>query len=154
MNYQPQELKTIEDFNVGDKTSFTKTISESDVYQFAGITGDMASHHINKVFAQKSRFGQRVVQGMLTASLTTSPLSDLVAPGGLTVSHSFDFIAPVFIGDTIKATAEVIEKKTDKELLIVELDCVNQDGKKVLEGTATELMKIEGPDKTSKDGNS
>jgi len=136
-------VKTIEDFEIGDEASFAKTISESDVYLFAGVTGDMASHHINKEFAEKSRFGRRVVQGMLTASLTTSPLSKLVAPGGLTVSHSFEFKAPVFIGDTIEATARVAEKKVEKKILEVELVCVNQEGKTVLEGTATELMAIE-----------
>jgi 3-hydroxybutyryl-CoA dehydratase len=136
-------VKTIEDFEIGDEASFAKTISESDVYLFAGVTGDMASHHINKEFAKKSRFGQRVVQGMLTASLTTSPLSKLVAPGGLTVSHSFEFKAPVFIGDTIEATARVAERKVEKKILEVELVCVNQEGKTVLEGTATELMAIE-----------
>ena len=135
-------VKTIEDFEIGDEASFAKTISESDVYLFAGVTGDMGSHHINKEFAEKSRFGQRVVQGMLTASLTTSPLSKLVAPGGLTVSHSFEFKAPVFIGDTIEATARVIEKKVEKKILEVELVCVNQEGKTVLVGTATELMAI------------
>lgn len=140
---EAEEMKSIEDFRVGDKTSFTKTISESDVYQFAGITGDMASHHINKEFAKESRFGKRVVQGMLTASLATSPLSELVAPGGLTVSHTFEFKVPVFIGDTIKATTRVVEVKVEKKVLEVEITCVNQDGETVLEGTATELMEIQ-----------
>lgn len=143
MSPEVERMKSIEDFQKGDQVSFTKTISESDVYLFAGITGDMASHHINKEFAKESRFGQRVVQGMLTASLTTSPLSKLVAPGGLTVSHSFEFKAPVFIGDTIEATASVADKKVEKKILEVELTCVNQDGETVLEGTATELMAIQ-----------
>lgn len=142
MSPEAKEMKAIEDFRPGDETSFTKTISESDVYQFAGITGDMASHHINKEFAKESRFGERVVQGMLTASLTTSALSELVAPGGLTVSHTFEFKAPVFIGDTIKATARVSEVNGEKNILEVELTCVNQDGETVLKGTATELMEI------------
>lgn len=132
----------IDNLVIGQMAVFTKTISETDVYLFGGITGDLGPHHINEEYSKTTRFGRRVVQGMLTASLTCAPLTELVAPGGLTMKQEFKFLAPVFIGDTITANAEVVEIIKEKKRAVVKLVCTNHQGKIVLEGYALELMAI------------
>ncbi len=143
MGHNLNKNLTVADLLIGKKAVFTKTISESDVYLFGGITGDLGPHHINHQYAKTTRFGRRVVQGMLTASLTCAPLTELVAPGGLTMKQEFKFLAPVFIGDTITATAEILETIPEKKRAVVKLSCTNQRGELVLEGSALELMAID-----------
>lgn len=143
MNNESLKNLSISNLSLGKKAYFSKTISESDVYLFAGITGDMGPHHIDEEYAKTTRFGRRVVPGMLTASLTCAPLTSLVAPGGLTMRQDFKFMAPVFIGDTITANAEIVEILSEKDRVVVRLICTNQNGKLVLEGSALELMKID-----------
>ena len=89
MGHDLSKTVTIEDLQIGKKAVFTKTISESDVYIFGGISGDLGPHHINEEYGKTTRFGARVVQGMLTASMTCAPLTELVAPGGLTMKYEY-----------------------------------------------------------------
>ena len=97
-------------FNIGQKAQFSKTISESDVYLFAGITGDMNPIHVNEVFAKTTRFGKRIVHGMLVSSFISSALSmKLFGENTVYVSQEIKFLKPVFIGDTITVTLEIIE---------------------------------------------
>ena len=97
-------------FNIGQKAQFSKTISESDVYLFAGITGDMNPIHVNEVFAKTTRFGKRIVHGMLVSSFISSALSmKLFGENTVYVSQEIKFLKPVFIGDTISVTLEIIE---------------------------------------------
>ena len=141
MGYQLTE-KTIDDFQVGDRGYFAKTITEADVYLFAGITGDVAPHHVNAEYARTTRFGERIAHGMLTASLVSAALSRLVSPGAISESHEFRFTAPVRFGDTITATVEVIEKDVQRKRLKLRTVCTNQRGEVVLDGTAVQVMAI------------
>jgi 3-hydroxybutyryl-CoA dehydratase len=134
--------KTISDIKVGGKVEFTKTISETDVYLFAGITCDNAQHHINKEFAKNTMFGDRIVHGLLTASLTSSCISQIVAPGGIALSNSFKYLKAVKFGDTITAKAEVTEIIVNKKIVKIRTTCTNQKGELVLDGESVQLMRI------------
>lgn len=96
--------KTINELNIGDEATFQKTLSESDVYLFAGITGDQNPAHINDIYAKDTRFGKRIVHGMLTSSLVSSILGmQLPGPGTIYLGQTLKFLSPVYFGDTIQA---------------------------------------------------
>jgi 3-hydroxybutyryl-CoA dehydratase len=129
--------KTMNDLNVGDTAEFSKTISESDVYLFAGITGDLNPAHINEAYAQKTFFKTRIAHGMLSAGFISAVLGNqLPGPGSIYVRQELNFLAPMRIGDTITARVEVIEKNPEKNRVRLRTTCVNQDGTKVTEGEA------------------
>ncbi|KPU27366.1 enoyl-CoA hydratase [Caloranaerobacter sp. TR13] len=129
--------KTINEINIGDSASFQKTISETDVYLFAGITGDINPAHLNDVEAKKTIFGERIAHGMLTASLISAVLGvQLPGPGTIYLGQDLKFKAPVKFGDTIKATVKVIEIIKEKNIIKLDTTCTNQEGKVVVEGLA------------------
>ena len=122
----------------GDFAEFAKTISESDVYLFAGITGDLNPAHLNQQEAEKGIFKTRIAHGMLSAGLVSAVLGmHLPGPGTIYMSQTLKFTAPVKFGDTITARAEVKERNVEKNRLILHTTCTNQDGKLVLDGEAT-----------------
>lgn len=136
--------KTIGEMKIGDSAYFEKTITETDVYLYAGITGDMNPAHINAVEAGKSRFGQRVAHGMLTAGLVSAVLGTrLPGEGAIYLGQDIKFTAPVLFGDTIRATATVTELLPEKNICKLSTVCTNQDGKTVLEGVATLMPRKE-----------
>ncbi|MBK1811266.1 MaoC family dehydratase [Clostridium sp. YIM B02505] len=129
---------TIKEINIGDKSAFQKTITETDVYLYAGITGDLNPAHINQVEAEKTMFQGRIAHGMLTAGLVSAVLGmQLPGPGSIYLGQELKFVAPVRIGDTIKAEVEVIEKVEEKNRIKLSTICTNQDGVEVLIGVAT-----------------
>ncbi len=129
--------KTIHELHLGDFAEFSKTISETDIYLYAGVTGDFNPAHINEAYAQKTFFKTRIAHGMLIAGLiSTVGGTMLPGPGAIYVRQELDFLAPVHIGDTITARVEVIEIIMDKNRIKLRTTCVNQDGKQVLDGVA------------------
>jgi len=129
------EFKTINDIEIGDKASFSKTISESDVYLFAGITGDMNPAHIDAEYIKNTPFKQRVAHGVLTTGLISAVIGmKLPGPGAIMLSTSARFTAPVFFGDTITAEVEVVEKDAARNRLKLNAVCTNQAGKTVVTG--------------------
>jgi len=95
---------------IGQKASFSKTISETDVYGFAGIVGDFNSIHINEEEAKKSIFGKRVAHGMLVGSLISTVLGTrLPGEGTIYLEQEIKFLNPVFFGDTVTATVQVVD---------------------------------------------
>jgi 3-hydroxybutyryl-CoA dehydratase len=129
--------KRIDELNVGDTAQFTKTISESDVYLYAGVTGDFNPAHIDEEYAKKTFFKTRIVHGMLLAGFISAVLGNrLPGPGTIFISQEVKFLAPVHIGDTIAAFAEVADINLDKNRVTLRTICVNQDGTKVLDGQA------------------
>lgn len=130
--------KTIQEINIGDKASFQKTISESDVYLFAGITGDQNPAHINEVYASQTRFQTRIVHGILTSGLISAALGmQLPGPGTIYLEQTLKFKAPTQIGDTVEAIVEVSEILAEKNIVKLQTTCVNQNGVVLLEGMAT-----------------
>ncbi len=129
--------KTIDELKVGDAAEFTKTISESDVYLYAGVTGDLNPAHIDEEYAKKTFFKTRIAHGMLPAGLLSTVLGNrLPGPGSIYIRQDLRFLAPVRIGDTITARAEVIEIIPEKNRARLATFCLNQDGAKVLDGEA------------------
>jgi len=129
------------EFSAGQRASFTKTVTEADVYAFAGITGDFNPLHVDAEYAKRSRFGERIAHGALTAGLISAVLGmRLPGPGGIYVSQSLRFLKPVRFGDTVTATAEVISFRPDKRVLTLRTACANQRGEAVAEGESVLLV--------------
>lgn len=127
---------------IGDKASMSKTVTESDVYGFAGITGDFNPVHVNTEFAKTTMFKERIAHGMLSAGFISAVLGTAL-PGANTIylGQELQFKAPVKIGDTVTATVEVIEKIEAKNRLILRTTVTNQDGVLVTDGKATVMKK-------------
>ncbi|ABR49232.1 MaoC domain protein dehydratase [Alkaliphilus metalliredigens QYMF] len=129
--------KTINEIKIGDKASIARTISESDVYLYAGLTGDLNPAHMNEEVAKSSVFKGRIAHGMLTAGLISAVLGMyLPGPGTIYIGQELKFTAPVRFGDTITAEVEVVEIIKEK-MLKLKTVCTNQSGIVVLEGYAT-----------------
>ncbi len=129
--------KTVQEISVGEKASFTKTITETDVYNFAGVTGDFNPAHINEEFAKKSMFKERIAHGMLSAGLISAVLgTKLPGPGCIYISQEIKFTAPVKFGDTVTAEVEVISKNEEKNRVTLKTICRNQAEKDVMIGEA------------------
>jgi 3-hydroxybutyryl-CoA dehydratase len=127
--------------HMGMKASCVKTFTDGDVRQFAAITGDQNPVHLDEQYAAGTRFGQRIVHGMLTAGLISRLLgNDLPGPGTMYMGQTLKFKAPVFLGDTITATVEVVKIREDRGIVTLDTSCVNQDGVTVLEGEAVVML--------------
>lgn len=129
--------KTIKELKVGDSAEFSKTISESDVYLYAGVTGDLNPAHINEEYAKKTFFKTRIAHGMLSAGLISTVLgNELPGPGSVYIRQELNFLAPVRMGDTVTARAEIIEILSEENRVKLKTSCVNQNGVTVLDGEA------------------
>jgi uncharacterized OB-fold protein/acyl dehydratase len=128
---------TFEELEIGMSASFTKTISETDVYLFAGISGDFNPMHLNEEFAKKAPFGTRIAHGALPQCLI-APVLGMKLPGLGTIALEINtrFKAPTYFGDTITATGEIIEKIEKKRWVRMALTWTNQKGELVAEGSA------------------
>jgi 3-hydroxybutyryl-CoA dehydratase len=129
--------KSIDEIAVGDTAEFTKTVSESDVYVYAGVTGDLNPAHVDEIYSRKTFFKTRIAHGMLLAGFLSTVLGNkLPGPGTIYVKQDLRFLAPVPIGDTVTARVEVREVDVEKNRIILDTRCVNQDGVIVLDGQA------------------
>jgi 3-hydroxybutyryl-CoA dehydratase len=129
--------KTIDEIKVGDSAEFAKTISESDIYLFAGVTGDLNPFHVNEEYSKKTFFKGRIAHGMLLAGFISTVVGcKLPGPGAIYVKQELKFMAPARIGDTITAKATVTEVVTDKNRVVLQTTCTNQNGEVVLDGQA------------------
>jgi 3-hydroxybutyryl-CoA dehydratase len=129
--------KTIDEIKIGDAAEFAKTVSETDVYLFAGITGDLNPAHINETYAKGTVFKGRIAHGMLSAGFISAALAmKLPGAGTIYLSQSMEFKAPVHIGDTVTARVEVKEKMTEKNRVKFRTTCVNQNGTLLMDGEA------------------
>ncbi|MBA4531945.1 MaoC family dehydratase [Brevibacillus halotolerans] len=132
-------------FKIGQSASFSRTMTETDFVMFAGLSGDYNPIHVDKEYAGDTRFGQRISHGLLTASLLSRLLGmHLPGKGSVYKDQSLQFKAPVFIGDTITATATVKEFNEARKTLTLVTECTNQHGKVVLTGIATMVVPGEG----------
>jgi len=129
--------KTMEEINIGDFAEFSKTVSEADVYMYAGVTGDLNPAHVNEAYARGTFFKTRIAHGMLTGGFISAVLgTQLPGPGTIYIRQELNFRAPVRIGDTITAKIEVVEKNPEKNRLRMSTTCTNQDGTIVVDGEA------------------
>ncbi|MGH6942817.1 MAG: MaoC family dehydratase [Geminicoccaceae bacterium] len=129
-----------EDLAPGMSAVFSKTITEADLLMFAGVSGDTNPMHLDEEFASGTMFESRIAHGMLTASLVSTVLgTKLPGPGAIYVSQSVRFLAPVRIGDTVIARAEVREVVADKRRIKLATSCSVGD-KLVLDGEAVLMV--------------
>ncbi len=129
--------KTINEMKIGDTASFSKTITDSDVKMFAGITGDLNPVHINREFAKDTIFKDRIAHGMLVASLFSTVLgTQLPGEGAIYAGQEMKFIKPVYLEDTITATVTVTEIDIEKNRVTLETIASNQNEDIVIKGFA------------------
>ena len=129
--------KTIQELEIGDRAEISKTISESDIYLYAGITGDFNPAHVNQDYAEKTFFKSRIAHGLLVAGLISAVIANqLPGPGTIYLKQELDFLAPVYIGDTVTASVEVMEIQRDKNRVLLKTLCKNQQDKLVIDGKA------------------
>ncbi|MCI5563044.1 MAG: MaoC family dehydratase [Intestinimonas massiliensis] len=131
------EFKPFSSFQIGDKASQSKTVTEADVVLFAGLTGDFNPIHLDAEYAKTTFFKTRLVQGMFVASLVGAVAAPFCGSASINMGQTFTFPAPARIGDTLTATIELIEKVEERHDLILKLTVMRQDGVVVLDGRNT-----------------
>jgi 3-hydroxybutyryl-CoA dehydratase len=133
---------------VGDSVTFAKTVSETDIYLFAGITGDFSVNHVNEQYMARSKFGRRIAHGALIVGyMSTCSTAMIEKCRGATaeetpVSLGYDrvrFLAPVFIGDTVTLTYGIVEVDPQKRQSLADINVVNQNG--VLVAVACHILR-------------
>lgn len=129
---------TFNELKIGQTASLQKTFSAADVTLFAGISLDVNPIHMSEGYAAETIFGKRIVHGLLTSGLISAVLANkLPGPGTIYLGQELKFLAPVYLGDDITATVEIIELRDDKKIVKLSTTCVNQAGKTVISGVAT-----------------
>lgn len=138
--------KRYEELKIGEEASFSKTITETDVYLFAGISGDFNPLHVNEEYAKQTPFKTRIAHGPLPLSLI-APVLGMKLPGLGTVAVEITcrFKAPTYFGDTITARATVAEKIEDKKWVRMALTWTNQRDEIVGEGSALVVPPVSLP---------
>ena len=122
---------------IGDKARRTLTLTAAHVKGFAELSGDYNPLHFDEAFAAKTKFGRLVVQGGLTTGLLHALVAtDLPGPGTVFLSQNWSFVAPVYIGDTITAEAEVVSVHATKPVTQLKVKVTRQTGELVLDGEA------------------
>jgi acyl dehydratase len=122
---------------VGETASRSLTLTRDHVETFAELTGDRNPLHFDEAFAAATPYGRPIVQGGLTTGLLHALVAeDLPGPGTVFLSQQWDFTAPVFVGDTIEASARVAEVHDAKPVCRLEIEVTRGDGEVVLEGEA------------------
>jgi 3-hydroxybutyryl-CoA dehydratase len=136
--------RTVDDITIGLRTRFTKTVSESDVYLFAGITGDLDPNHVDEEYCRKTSLGHRVAHGALilgyTSAASTRILQDFDRP---MVSLGYDrirFLKPVYFGDTITIDYEIASVERERERVVAKIEVKNQRDELV--AVATHIMQL------------
>jgi 3-hydroxybutyryl-CoA dehydratase len=129
--------KTIDELKVGDSAQISKIITETDINDFAKVTGDFNPLHLDQAYAENTFFKGRIAHGLLSVGLLSSILGNILpGHGTIYLSHEIKFLAPVRIGDTITAKVGVIELVPEKNRAKFRTTCMNQDGKIVVDGIA------------------
>jgi 3-hydroxybutyryl-CoA dehydratase len=129
--------KSIDELKIGDSAQISKTITETDINDFARVTGDFNPVHLDQAYAEKTFFKRRIAHGLLSVGLLSSILGNILpGHGTIYLSQEVKFLAPVRIGDTITARVVVIELIPEKNRAKFRTTCMNQDGKLVVDGIA------------------
>ncbi|MEG2679458.1 MAG: MaoC family dehydratase [Oscillospiraceae bacterium] len=129
--------RTIQEIEIGDSAHFSKTVTETDVLLYAGISGDFNSAHVNQMAAEHGIFGKRIAHGMLSAGFISAVLgTQLPGEGTIYIGQELKFVKPVFLGDTVTATVTVVERNETKNRLKLDTIVTNQMGESVILGSA------------------
>lgn len=132
--------KRFEDLKVGDEFAFTRTLGEGECALFIAASGDFNPFHTDEGFAQRHRFGRRIVPGLLTASLFTHVGGEM---GFLATRMTFEYPAPVFVGDTVTIRGKILSLDPDRRTLHFAGEATNQNGVRVLRAEAEGYPTLE-----------
>lgn len=127
--FKRQLREAFEEMHVGQTFTFRRTFTDGDVAMFCGVTGDYNPYHQDESFARESWYGRLTIPGLLTGSMLTH-IGGLL--GFLGTEMSFDYLGPVFVGDTISCTVTIAEKDEEKRRVKATASFVNQDDIEVL----------------------
>lgn len=128
-------MARIEDFAPGQHVTFTKTFTDEDVQRFIAITSDVNPLHVDDAFAAKTRFGRRVLHGMLTASIFSTMVGMLLpGTGAIYRSQTLNFLRPVYVDETVTAHFVVRSVDRDRHRLVIDAWIENEAGERVIEG--------------------
>ena len=131
------ERKSIDKLKVGDSAQISKKITETEIADFARVTGDFNPVHLDQAYAEKTIFKGRIAHGLLSVGIISTILGNILpGHGTIYLSQEVKFLAPVRIGDTITAKVEVMERIPEKNRVKFRTTCINQEGKIVVDGTA------------------
>ncbi len=141
----PYKTHYFEDLTVGQRETLMKTVMDDDVIAFADLSGDRNPVHLSDHFARKTRFGERIVHGLYTASLISTVIGMyLPGPGAVYMSQTLNFKGPVKIGDVINVVVEVVELTEKGRRVRLHCECL-VDGKVVLDGEALVMAPTRNP---------
>ena len=135
----------IEEIQVGMRGTYAKTVTETDIILFAGVTGDNNPVHIDAEAAATTMFKERIAHGMLSAGFISAVLGTrMPGPGAIYISQSRKFLAPVKIGDTVRTVCEVLAVVPEKKRVTLKTTCYVRD-KAVLDGEAVMMVSSGTP---------
>lgn len=138
------ENRTYAEITIGETASLTRNISEADIQLFAALSGDVNPAHLDQDYAAQSMFGGVIAHGMFTGALVSTLLGvHLPGPGTIYLGQSLRFLRPVKPGDRLTVSVTVREKFDDKQRVILDCSCINQDAKAVLKGEAEVIAPSE-----------
>ena len=138
MDYS-KKIKHWDDIHVGDVETFTKTMTQTDMVLWVGLTGDMNPVHIDKEYAATTRFQDVIVPGLMVAGLISTVMTQSTF-GNVYSGQNLKFLKPVYVGDTITAVATVIEKMEEKHRVKIKTECFNQRDELVITGEGQEYI--------------
>ncbi len=129
---------------VGKTVTVRKTVSESDVYLFAGLTGDLSPNHVDEEYMRRTKYGRRIAHGALLVGLMSQASTKIITdlPGTI-VSYGYDrvrFPAPLFLGDTVTITYEIVERDEAAMKTFARVTATSQRGDVV--AAATHILKV------------
>lgn len=131
------ENKIFAEIELGDNASIQRTLTNSDIQLFAFMSGDVNPAHVDYEFAKDDMFHKIIAHGMWGGSIISTVLGTMLpGPGTIYLAQTFKFLKPVAVGDTITAKVKVTEKRPEKNILVLDCSCSNQDGKEVISGVA------------------
>ena len=136
------EQKTVDTLKIGDFSLFTKTVSETDIVLYAGISADFAPVHLNEQYAAQTRFGSRIAHPMLLGTMAGVAIYRLLSPSSICVKREFEVIAPVFAGETVTIRAEIASLDREHNRVVVEFECYNVKEELVLRGSSLEALDL------------
>ena len=129
------------DLKLGDKFTTSREVTDEVIRKFAEVSGDYNPIHLDEEFAKNTRFGKRIAHGMLSGAFISAVLGyELKERKIVYLSQTLKFTAPVFIGDTVTATATVVNIREDKPIVTLETVCTNQNGEKLVIGEAAVMI--------------
>lgn len=138
MDYS-KKIKHWDDITIGDVETFTKTITQTDMILWVGLTGDMNPVHIDREYAATTRFQDVIVPGLMVAGLISTVMTQSTF-GNVYSGQTLKFLKPVYVGDTITAVATVIEKMDEKRRVKIRTECYNQKDELVITGEGQEYI--------------